>query len=311
MYYEHSLGLVDKIIDLYDQTEVSKEFALWNGLFAVSVSLRRNCFFDLNDKLLYPNLCINFVSATGACRNSTSISSLETILRFVKPSIKVISNYLTTNCLFDAFNEGPISCLVFKEVAVEINLKSCYDGAIISLLTRLYDCEDIECIAFNRNKSIKNSCLSICLGINIKWIKEYLLSCSEGFIARTVFIYQDKQSKVIPWPTMNESKFDEIIGDLSKLSNLHGPISLSDSAKDTYTNEFDKFLVDEDSLLYSYSKRRHLHLLKIAMLISTSKRGDLEITEEDMQDAVRILESTEVKRDFVMKKILERKEEEK
>ena len=85
-----------------------------------------------------------------------------------------------------------------------------------------------------------------------------------------------------------EIKFDvkTLVPYLLEISKLEGPFSWSPEGKDIYRSWYMDFRGKKHDDKTGTSNRLHDHILKIAMLLSLSRRFDLVLSGEDIQDAI-------------------------
>jgi hypothetical protein len=316
-------GILKSFAKFTENTEIPSIFALWVGISTVSAAMGRDCFVDLGHFTVYPNLYIVLVAGSAKCRKSTSINAGRKFMEKIIPAVKMLSQKMTPEALIGALSgmtaEGDSKILneaegilVVDELATLID-RNAFKTGMIPILTKLYDCEDFPYETRGRGiEDVRNPCLSMLGGSTSEWIKESIpiAAIGGGFTSRVIFVFKDSYERLVPWPFMSEETRklgDAIAHDLNKVAEMRGGFSLSDKAKKIYENEYMRFMKEsslfEDSNLAGYSGRRHITLLKVAMVISASMRDDRLIDEIDMKIAISAMTMVEENMPDVLKTI--------
>jgi len=210
-------------------------------------------------------------------------------------------------------SEKFINSSVYIYASEAINTIKEKEGAIIHMLTDLYDCgsdgwsNDIagwskETIS-NGRINIFNPCLNF-LGCSVpEWLvkgigKDDLKS---GFASRTLFIvHEAAPERSFDWDEDIEDLSHmrpKLIEDLQIISHLKGEYATTKGFRQRF-NKFDKdmrkFLVNNPAdCLYGYFARKTWHLLKLCQILTASKSNDMIIKEGTLDDAEATLEEGE------------------
>ncbi len=316
-------GILKAFAKYTEETEIPAIFSLWVGISTVSACLSRDCFVDLGHFVIYPNMYIVLVAGSAKCRKSTSINTGRKFMEKVTPKIKMLSQKMTPEALIGALsgmtsesdtiilNEAE-GILVVDELATLLD-KNAFKSGMVPVLTKLYDCEDFPYETRGRGiEDIRNPCLSILGGSTTEWIKESIPAAAigGGFTSRVVFVFKDSYEKLCPWPLMSEStkKLGEVIQhDLNEIAKMRGSFALSDDARSLFEEEYRRFIEDsklfDDPNLAGYAGRRHITMLKVAMVISASLRDSRMIDYVDMRIAIDAMKMSEVDMPRVLKAI--------
>lgn len=316
-------GILKSFAKFTEETEIPAIFSLWVGISTVSCCLGRDCFIDMGHFCIYPNMYVILVAGSAKCRKSTSIGAGRKFMENVTPPIKMLSQKMTPEALIGALSgmtagsdtkilnhaEG---IMVVDELATLID-RNAFKSGMIPVLTKLYDCEDFPYETRGRGlEEIRNPCLSILGGSTSDWIKEAVpqAAIGGGFTSRVVFVYKDSFEKLIPWPLMSKDakKIQKLLQhDFNEVAKMRGSFALEDNAKKIYEDEYRKFIKDsilfDDINLAGYSGRRHITLLKVAMVISASVRDSRVIDRKDMLIAIAAMELVENDMPHVLKSI--------
>ncbi len=316
-------GILKSFAKFTEDTEIPALFSLWVGLSTISAALSRDCFIDLGHFVVYPNMYIVLVAGSAKCRKSTSINTGRRFMERLNPRIKMLSQKMTPEALIGALSgmtaEGTSKILneaegiaVVDELSTLID-RNAFKSGMIPVLTKLYDCEDFPYETRGRGvEFVRNPCLSILGGSTTEWIKESIPAAAigGGFTSRVVFVFRDSYERLVPWPCMSEEtkKLGTLImHDLNEVAKMRGNFALDDAARERYEQEYKRFMGDstlfEDQNLSGYAGRRHIMLLKVAMIISASVRDSRIVDDIDMRIAIDAMKMVEADMPRVLKAI--------
>lgn len=199
--------------------------------------------------------------------------------------------------------------------------------ALLSFLTNLYDCSDRwEYRTKNMGTDILHGTwLNMLAATTPAWLcgSIPLTAIGGGFTSRIIFIVEDgpRHKKSIPSITEEEMRIrEDIIFDLEQIALLQGEVKLSmgDSGApieehkvtqgvhkgnvsgcaycwfdDWYINKTDK--LESDSRFSGYSSRKHVHMLKVAMLLSICEGDGLVVDKSHLELALGLIDELEDK----------------
>ncbi len=316
-------GVLKSFAKFTENTEIPAIFSLWVAISTVSACLGRDCFVDFGHFVIYPNMYVVLVAGSAKCRKSTSIAAGRKFMENVNPKIKMLSQKMTPEALIGALsgmtaettsiilNEAE-GILVVDELATLID-RNAFKTGMIPVLTKLFDCEDFHYETRGRGiEDIRNPCLSILGGSTIEWIKESipLAAIGGGFTSRVVFVFKDSFGRLVPIPFLSEA--DKVLKtliahDLDEIAKMRGGFAMNDEATKLYEKEYIRFMTDsnlfQDINLSGYAGRRHIMLLKVAMIISASVRDTRLIDDIDMRIAISAMSMVERDMPKVLKSI--------
>lgn len=115
-----------------------------------------------------------------------------------------------------------------------------------------------------------------------------------GFLSRFILVHGDENYKNVVWPQLPSS---ELIGALKETLafvnlNLHGEATITKDAKAYAESLYGQQLEIADPRFQHYKSRRFVHLLKLALVL-TASRKELVIARDDLELAHTILRITE------------------
>ena len=319
------LTFLEKFVSLADDTEIPPEFSLWSGLAAISCIMGRSIYIDMGVFTIFPNMMCILVAGSGRCRKSTAINLMEGIVREVEPKPNIIAQKITPEALIEALKQQDVSepnilkgpkfegFVLADELATFLNRKT-YEAGMGSLLIQLYDCKDnFEYRTRGRGAEVlERTCLGLFGGSTIEWLRNAVPedAIGGGLTSRMLFVYTDKPPEPVPFLKNTEKKKrtrEELIRALTRFQTIHGEMKLSEKAMLAYVKEYKDFYSNneffENKLLSGYASRRHIHILKIAMLFCVSETENKQILEEHIIAATRLIVHLESRLPEVMKQV--------
>ena len=308
-------------------TEAPARMHFWSGVSAIAGTLRRKVWVDMQRFKWYPNFYIIFVAPPGIVSKTTTMELSMSLLRKV-PGINFGPDVVTWQALvgcIEAVAESfqyedewvPMSALTLAsgELGDLINPQ---DRSMVNFYITMWDGKK----AFEKvtkgsgNDMVEAPWVNLIGCTTPHWIADNMPAATVGggFTSRCVFIYGDKKEQFIAWPDEfiqkdHDGLAAKLIHDLEDMAtNLVGPISISEEARTWGRAWYKKLWTDgcktiKDDRLEGYLARKQTHMVKLAMILSVSRGGSLEITLEDIVTANTMLEETEQDLDKVFAKI--------
>jgi len=172
-----------------------------------------------------------------------------------------------------------------------------YDSEFMSSLNHLYDCVKYS----EKKRTMKNSIeipnpqLNIIAATTPAWLGGTLpeTAWSEGFSSRLLMIFSGERIKVDLFSerTLNTELQEELLGELRAVHGMYGKFSFEEAVvpliQDWYMADCEP--VPDHPKLEHYIPRRHIHFIKLCMVMSASRACDYVITTEDFQNAMDLL----------------------
>lgn len=272
-------------------------------------------------QIIYPNLYIVLIGASGRTRKGVSIGIAKDFLRNI-PGISVapesssgrqamilamkraLVNFndpddgkIKFHCSITAFSEELSVFLGQGDIAYLANLTDWYDSK-----------DDWEYETVGRGKdTLQGLCLNLMGGTAPDWIQSMIPpeAVGGGFTSRIIFVVEEKKRKIVPKHTVTDAEIElkgKLTRDLERISQLAGPIHFSPEGEELYIQWYisqDQALsrgepVIDDKRFSGYCERRATHIRKLSILCSVSRGDDLIITADDFRNAVKLLENVEV-----------------
>jgi len=295
------------------KAESPDSYHLWCGLSVIAACLRRQVWMNMGHFLVYPNMYIVLVGPPGCRKNSAMNIAIN--LAFNLEDVRFSADATTREALIKAIAESIATIeldnkepyvhssltIISPELSVFLGTKN---TDLLSLLTTFYD---------NHNKwiyrtkgqgtdTIYGEWLNMLGGTTPEWLvgSVPMNAIGGGFTSRVIFVVEDgpRHRKAIPRLSAHEEKLRvDLAADLETISMMKGEMTFSDEGERWFVNWYEKspHKSSSDMRFVGYFDRRHIHLLKAAMLISASFGNEKIITELHLRSALYILEQHEEK----------------
>lgn len=305
------------LVATYAEMETPKSFMTWAGLVSISavmkdqVWLSRAGYYDL-----YPNIyCILYADsgmkkgpATNLAKklvrevNNTKIISGRSSIQGIMKKLQASSQSLPGGQIATGKSHGFI-------VSSELTSSLVADPAALDLLTDLYDrnynADDWDSLLKMEEFKLKDPTITLFGGINPAHAENFFAKkdISGGFIARSFIIHEKEENKINPLVIRPDQKPDvkKMALYLKELLKLKGPFKeLADENNrptpvgEFYSDWYHDFkgqiknlkIKDVTGTLNRYGDS----VLKVAILLSLSKRPILEIDIDSMMEAIVLCE---------------------
>lgn len=289
-------------VEVYSEYESPKRFYYWSCLAAVSAILKDQVYFDRYLYQLYPNIFV-LLFGPSAIKKGPPIALAKAIVSRVN-NTRIINGRASVEAIIKELSvaqQGPgkpilkDSCgfIVSSELSSAIIGSSASLDILTDLADRIFNDEEWT----HRTKGegsivIKNPTLTWISGTNDALFREFVpeKNIKGGLIGRTFVISESKgevtNSLMFPPKIMPDR--DKIADGVRHLANLKGPFKMDDKVRKSFDNWYIAFKekmkeLDDDTGTLG---RTDDNILKIAMLVSCARRGDLEITLDDIKEGM-------------------------
>lgn len=305
-------------LDYTAQAESPIDYLRWVGLATIAAAAQRKIYMDMELYYVMSNMYVILVGPPGS-KKSTAIRQGRKLLQRI-PTIALSSDAPSVAGLMEEFTD---LCSVNKEHqslnAFVYELSSLYENAketMNGFLTAIYD-GDIDYTKRTRvggKEHIPFPWLNMVAGTTPSWLGDNLAKSAieGGLVAREIHVYSGERILKTPRPKRSkilEKLKDDLVHDLAHISQLRGEFTFEETAGRWY----DLWYLNEDNAAYrevvgsydsrfprvtdnrtsGYYERKGIHLIKVAMAVSLSKKDELVLTLEDLLTAMALLESVE------------------
>lgn len=288
------------------RSEAPESLILWSGLFTLSSVSKRKILWPkslMGSYEILPHLYIIFVGPPGVVRKSTTSAYAEELLAEID-HINVASTASSTSKLIETMSEtidGSL-CVISSEFGsfVSVSQEEMYD-----LLTDIYDGKAKYEYATRMHgvELVATPCINLLGATTPAWVAEQMPAyvIGGGFASRTIFVFEDAVRKRTLYYRLNWSDFErlkeKLTHDLRHIAGLVGEFRHDSEETREWVEEWYQTTADEDihEKLEGYRNRRHVHLHKVAGLLSLCERDDFIVTRTHFESAILILTGIEKK----------------
>ena len=157
----------------------------------------------------------------------------------------------------------------------------------------------------------------LCVSLIGACVPDYIRSLSKdstafitsGFSSRCIFVFSSTRGTPVAWPSMNGNLGaveQDLIDDLKTMATITGEFKLTKDAftlwedfykKSLQVNEF------ESDVVGSFRARMVSHILKTAMILSISEKDYLEITRDNLYNAINLIDRIKDRLDVAFRSI--------
>jgi hypothetical protein len=298
-------------LQLVDQTEPPQRFHLWSAITIIGAMMGRKCTVQLGPEMFFPNLytiligppgvrkgtaikyatdLLDEVRTSGSCRAPDAVTKEQLIaeMEAAQDSENVDGKLLVHSSLF----------VVAPELVVFIKEN---DHERLGYLCQLYD--GLDRFEYktktSTNQFVVNPGLWLLGATTPNWIEIAMkqLGVGGGMTSRTVFVYASKKGHHISATKMRP--FDQtlrakLITDLQIIKQMAGSFRLTEEADTVYSEWYeDRYLATgiDDTRFASYWERYPSMVIKVAMIMSASKRDDMMVTGVDIRNSINTFEA--------------------
>jgi hypothetical protein len=284
--------------------EAPESFHLWVGLGTIAGAAQRkvqliNPYFDVHS-----NLYVVLVAPPGTARKTTALKIGQRLLKKV-PGIHFTTKAGSAAALVTQFANLPSKeHQSLTAYALEFGtFMGNGNNDMVDFVTDIYDGNpdwDKQTILRGMEK-IPRPWFNMLGGTTPRWLGDHLppTAVEGGFVARTIWVYNDRRKLSSPFPKetsrMRELR-EKLINDLTHISTLSGEFEFEPAAEKFYEDWYldeKRFPEMPDERTGGYYERKHIHVLKLAMLLSLAEKDELTIAEKDLRAALALLEATE------------------
>lgn len=308
-------GFLRDYIDYTAGHEAPEDFHMWVGLTIISAALRRKVYLDNVYHKLYPNLFTILVSPPGVGKKTTAINIGVSILREAVADLRIISEKCTPEALakrlakplekikesggmkLESKAEGVI---VAPELTVFMGSEQ-YNASLITLLTRLYDCADIQEVdTIGRGlEKLKSVFVSLLGATTPSEIHRAIPAAATGggLMSRLTIIHKDSTPRIVPFatpvdPTIRES----LVNSLRKIdTDFKGPVTFSPDGKEWFVKYYKHHhKIVEKGTSGGTIERQPDQILKVAICMKASESiydagATMELNEDVLQRSFNII----------------------
>lgn len=303
---------LESYLQYTENHEAPEKLHWWTGLSVLSAALRRRIWLNRGRQgryLLYPNLYVIFVAPSALVMKSAAIKIGIELLMEAVPGVLIMQDRMTPEGLVKHLNRTTITeqRIITKDSHVFIfadelaNLFG-YDKQTASrmaiLLTRTYECpKRYEHTTSGEGQSIIYNAYPTLLAatdpVNLKVLPPDAVG---GLIGRLIFVNETTARKRVAWPDDGgtcASLEEPLLHDLREIATLEGEMIVTPAGRKRFAEWYESeehIRTDSDPQLGAFRARCHDTALKVAMLISVARSGDLILDAPHVLGGIEFIE---------------------
>jgi len=229
----------------------------------------------------------------------------------------MLSQKMTPEAMISAFHENAMEVkakgkepkstgmIVADEIATYLNQNSIQRG-MLPVLLKLHDCQHpFEYKTRDRGtERLPRTYATFLAGSAPEYLRKSLPSdeAGGGMLARTILVYQEEPRAPQPFLSMDDENRDlrrRLVNDLERIGRIEGKMTYTSEAHDWYEQWYvDKWhkgrsVINHDESLKHYLAKKPDHLQSLAQIVSVAESDSLEITVNNLNTALNLLNSTE------------------
>lgn len=307
-------------------SESPTSFHFWTGVSTIAGALRRRVWQEQYLFQWIPNFYIIFVAPAGIATKSTTLNLGMGLLEKV-PNVHFGPESGSWQGLGDALADsaeyfkwknalGGEELLPMSAVTVAASELGTFlrpdDEHAMSFLTDAWDGRKRK---FNHKTKhsgeieIKRPCLNIIGATTPSWLQRNMPEnmIRDGLMSRVVFVYADTKRQYVSLPSRSVKSVEflkmekALVEDLTAISTMVGEYKFVDEIEKEggwmdiwYKNHHTSSGTHMASDRYGgYKARKQTHMVKLAIVLAASKREELTITVEDIEEANALLVDAE------------------
>lgn len=301
-----SQSFIDLVLDSTKEYEAPRRFYYWAALASVSAILKDRVWFDMGKAYkLYPNIYVLLYGPSGV-RKGPAIALAEQIVKKVD-NTRVINGRSSIEAIIKELSlvitrpkREPLKDAAGFVVASELSSSIISNPSAMDIMTNLYDRMYNETewkykLKVGESNTLNKPTITWLSGTNEALFKDFVpeKNIHGGLIGRMYMISENKPGNI------NALMFDpDIVPDINKMaelirpvSELQGPFEMSDELRHAVKAWYQEFVTKVAPTLgdeTGFVARVLDFVIKNAMLISSGRRGDKIINDEDLKESMDV-----------------------
>jgi hypothetical protein len=304
-------GWCDEYVDVLTKyTESPVVWSWWAAVTAVGATLKRQVWVNRGSWKLYPNDYTVLVGDPGLGKGS-AINPAHDILKRANTA-NILSDKLTIEWILEAISKGFPSTNVTATgvklgfdtscffIAPELSIFLRYPDSELPDLADLWDSREGTQMYGTRGRGlfkIESPCPSMLAGCAPKWLVTSIPpnAIGGGFTRRVNFVFAKEKSQEKPWPDKDDFTVitEPLVQDLRAIGQLQGEYRFDNIARPTFEHIYLQSNASghSDEATANYSISKWAHVTKTAIALAASRRDDLVIKKEDLDEAQEAVEN--------------------
>lgn len=294
------------------RSETPTSMLKWAGVFTMASVLRRKVSIPrkmMGGYTIFPNFYIVYVGKPAIVRKSTTVGFVETVLTDAlgpdRVPLTFSGDVTSASKLLSALSDSVDSSVIAipDEFSSLIQTTS---EAMYEILTQLFDNKkEINWETWaHGDHNIKEPTFNLLTATTPAWVSkqppEYF--AGGGFASRVIFVYEEKpRQREIFYDHLDQGKLGKLETslkhDINIIAGIEGEFSFDTKGTKEHIRAWylDQKPEGEDERVQGYYGRKHVHGLKVAMILSLCQRDDLKIDLKSWEESLEMLEQIELK----------------
>jgi hypothetical protein len=293
-YVEHTRGM-----------EAPTAFHFFTGLVLIAASLKRQILLNMGYFQVYPATQILLVGPSGKVKKSTAAEYGVTLaLKAQGDLFNLLPDEGSGEGLKVALSAksqstGESTGLLFISELSTFLGKQDYNVGLVQTLTDLFDSREYKCrrTTGRGEQPMENIALSALWCSNEQWLADAIPDSAfgGGLFGRMLVIYQPDTDRVFHYPKIQPEERDELQAELLRVQFVRGSCLLTPEAHKWDESQYmaRKNQWPDDERIHPFWDRYHMHLLKMAMVLSVSddlnQRDTIILAEKHLRQADSLL----------------------
>lgn len=303
-------------------TEVSENYFFWSGISALAACVNGQIWIRQGKFIHYPNMYIVLLGPAGNGK-TVAIDRAEEIIRAVgditlsgqSETSEGLLRFMRDKCVRTFTLNG--ETIPYTPISLYLSELSNFFGkdpaGMIDMITGIWDRGGRQ--YFRRTKGqgedlLERPNVNLLGGTTPAWITQYLKAdiVGGGFTRRVVFVNEPRRdaSKRVAWPEDTQDGLDakrRCVEYAAVIRSLVGEVHYTPDAKAEYISWYENRPPPKSEEEEGYHASKPGIMLKVASLVAISREPKLEISKEDVETALALLEVSEKNRQRVFQSI--------
>jgi hypothetical protein len=286
-----------------DNAETPRQYIYWAGLSIISAIISPNTYLNLDGVLkMRPNTYILLIGKSGLGKGLPNYLAKKLVEE--TKATRVISGRNTIQSVVQELSrikstpEGPPTFTDSRGYlqSGEFHNLMQQDPHALTILTEWYDAHYVpdwkNTTKTGGGEVLRYPCISLFGGSSPEHFNEAvpLVNISGGFVGRTLLVYADRRHKYnsLVGDSNKEVDIKSLSNYLHQLAKLKGKFKWTKEGADEFTKWYDDFRPRSEKMQDKTNtiERMPDHIRKVSMLISASKSLSLEISKDDVDEAI-------------------------
>lgn len=294
------MSWLDLLLKQTEENEAPERYFWWSGLAAISAIARKNVWINRHFYKLYPNIYVVLISTKSGARKGIPISICKKILEEVNLTRIISGCNSIQGMIQELSNQKTLDSGTVIGDAHGIMLSDEFDAFLtddpksLTYLTTLYNTHEHE---KGWEKTLKNSpkaflkapCLTMLVASNEMLFDSVVKrkDIEGGFIGRTILVREShsRPRNSLVYAPKNIIDFNKLAVRPAEVSRIKGEFKWTSEAGRLF-DEWYLEMGDPDDRTGTYNRLGD-QVLKVAMLISLSRKDDLDLEFQDVELAIK------------------------